>query len=192
MLRHFEQTRPQSQALRLAAVLVATLLTAISARITIETGGPVPFTLQVLTVLLAGMVLGARDGALSQMVYVGLIASGAPLDARALGPAALTGPTAGFLFGFIPAAFVAGWLVEQGLNRWWMRWLAGLAGVAVIYLLGATYLKYSAALSWQAAWTAGVAPFIALDTVKALLAALMTEGGRQLLAHTLDEGLPGA
>ena len=61
MLRPLPQTRDFSLAYRLAAVVVFTLLTAVSARITIPVE-PVPITLQVLIVVLSGLVLGARDG----------------------------------------------------------------------------------------------------------------------------------
>ncbi|MBZ0291805.1 MAG: biotin transporter BioY [Anaerolineae bacterium] len=181
MLRTLPQTRDFSLTYRLAGVAFFTVLTAVAARVTIEIGGPVPLTLQPLAVLLAGLVLGARDGALSQLAYVALIAAGAPIDARMIGTAALFGPTGGFLLGFIAAAFVAGFVVERGANRIWQRWLAGVAGIVVMYLLGVIYLKFYAGLDWQAAWMAGAAPFLLLDLLKALIAAALAESGRALL-----------
>ncbi len=183
MLRTFPITRNNPLAYRLAAVLLFTALTAVAARITIETGGPVPFTLQPLAVLLAGLVLGARDGAMSQLAYVALIAAGAPLDARLLGAAALFGPTGGFLLGFIAAAFVAGWLVEHRADHVWQRWLAGVAGIAVLYLCGVVHLKLYTGLDWGATWAAGAAPFLAPDLLKALIAAGLAESGRALLSR---------
>lgn len=185
MLRNFEQTRELSNAYRLAAVLSLTALTILSARISIEIGGPVPFTLQVLVVLLAGMVLGSRDGALSQVAYVGLIASGLAIDARGLGPAALAGPTGGFLIGFIPAAFITGYLVEIGWNKAVWRWIAGIAGIATLYLIGIPYLKAETGLTWTASWQA-VDVFIIPDLAKAFLAAIATESGRQFLLQYLQ------
>ncbi len=180
MLRTIAQTRDQSRLYRLAGIAFFTVLTIIAARVTIDIG-VVPFTLQPLTVVLSGMVLGWRDGLLSQAIYVGLVAAGMPLDARGLGSAALVGPTAGFLIGFIAAAGVAGWLVEHGGKRVWQRWLAGVAGMAVIYVVGAVVLKAVTGMEWANAWSAGVAPFIVPDMVKALIAAALTEGGRRLL-----------
>jgi biotin transport system substrate-specific component len=188
MLRNFEQTRAIAQWQRLAVILIGTLILALSAKISINIGGPVPFTMQVLAVLLVGMVLGARDGAGSILAYLGLIASGMPIDAWGLGPAAFQGPTAGYLFGFVGAAFIAGWLVESGWNRWWMRWLAGLVALVVIYSCGITVLKYRLGLSWSAAWEVGIEPFILLDVVKALLAATMTESGRRWLTQYFNYG----
>ena len=180
MLRTFPQMRDARLSYRLASIGAFTLLTIISARISIPMQ-PVPFTLQNLAVLLAGLILGSRAGALSQVLYLALIAVGLPVDAKGIGAAALAGPTAGYLFGFVGAAFVAGLLVERGASRMGQRWLAGIAGTAVIYLCGWGVLKAVTGMSWDAAWTAGVAPFIVLDVVKSIIAAALAEGGRALL-----------
>ena len=126
----------------------------------IEFGGAVPFTMQVLVILLAGMVLGARDGAASQIAYLSLIAANLPVDTRMLGIAAFAGPTAGFLVGFPVMAFVAGWLTERGANNVLLRWVAGLVAIAVLYLFGSTWLMSATGMSVQAAWANAVAPFI--------------------------------
>jgi biotin transport system substrate-specific component len=183
MLRTLELTRTDNHLLRMAAIACFTILTIVSAKISIEIGA-VPITMQVLVVLLAGMVLGARDGALSQMSYLILIAAGLPYDARGLGTAALFGPTGGYLIGFVAAAFVAGWIVEKAGARLWQRWVAGVAGVAVIYSCGMIVLKLVTGMTWDAAWTAGVAPFLLLDAIKALLAAGLVESGRALLMRS--------
>lgn len=187
MLRMLPQTRTLALPYRLAGISVFTIVTILAARVTIEIGGPVPFTLQPLAVLLAGMVLGARDGAMSIALYVALIAAGLPYDARGLGTAALAGPTGGFLIGFIGATFVAGFLVERGGVRVWQRWLSGVTGIVVLYALGVIWLKlygdahFTDGMTWAAAWGAGAAPFLLFDLAKALIAAALTEGGRALL-----------
>lgn len=185
MLRTIETTRTDNLSLRLVGIAFFTLLTALAAKMTIEIG-PVPFTMQPLVVLLAGMVLGARDGAASLLAYVMLIATGLPLDARSLGTVALFGPTGGYLVGFVAAAFVAGLLVERSQDRLWQRWLAGIAGIAVIYLFGAAHLLLYTGMDVSAAWTTGVAPFILPDLVKALLAAGLVETTRALLLNRQD------
>jgi len=180
MLRTLPQTRQQSWVYRLAGIAFFTVLTILAARVSIPLD-PVPFTLQPLAVVLSGMVLGWRDGLLSQALYVALIALGLPLDAKGIGSAALVGPTAGFLIGFIGAAGVAGWLVERGGKRVWQRWLAGIVGMIVIYAVGIVVLKTVTGMDWSKAWSVGVAPFIVPDMVKALIAAGLTEGGRRLM-----------
>jgi biotin transport system substrate-specific component len=180
MLRTLPQTRDQSLIYRLAGIAVFTVLTIIAARVSIPLD-PVPFTLQPLAVVLSGMVLGWRDGLLSQALYVALIAAGLPLDAKGIGSAALVGPTAGFLIGFIGAAGVAGWLAELGGKQMWHRWSAGIIGMLVIYVVGALVLKTVTGMDWSKAWNVGVAPFIVPDLVKALIAATLTEGGRRFM-----------
>jgi biotin transport system substrate-specific component len=180
MLRTLPLTRDWSPAYRLAAIAVFTLITILSARVTIPLE-PVPFTMQPFAVLLAGMILGGRDGFLSQLAYVLLIAAGAPLDARGLGAAAFAGGTGGYLIGFVLAAGVVGWLVQSAAPRVVWRWLAGVVGVAVIYLCGMAWLIGVIGLTPQAAWTGGAAPFIPFDLLKALAAAALTESGRRLL-----------
>jgi biotin transport system substrate-specific component len=180
VLRTLPNATLHSQRARLASITVFTLATIVAARLVIPME-PVPFTLQPMAVLLAGMVLGARDGALSQLVYVALIALGLPFDANMRGQAALFGPTGGYLLGFVAAAFVAGLLVERAGSRLWQRWLAGVAGIAVIYAFGVPVLALTRGLTLEQAFIAGAAPFLVPDLAKALLAAALAEGGRKLL-----------
>jgi biotin transport system substrate-specific component len=155
--------------------------TALAARVTIPLPfTPVPITLQVMAMLLAGLVLGARGGALSQVLYLAAIAAGLPLDAYGLGTTALLGPTAGYLVGFAAAAFVTGWLAERLSAKRAGRLVAALSGVAVVYVSGLAWLSVWAG-SLSAAWALGVIPFITVDVAKALLAAAVAESGRRLL-----------
>ncbi|MAS32519.1 MAG: hypothetical protein CL610_00845 [Anaerolineaceae bacterium] len=185
MLRTLEQ-RDFSLTQRLLAVAIFTAVTAVSAQIEVRIGPFVPFTMQVFAALLAGMVLGARDGALSQIIYLLLIRMNLPVASGGVGAAALAGPTAGYLIGFVPAAFVVGWLVEHGAKRAVQRWLAGLVGVAIIYAVGLPTLMGITGLSLPDAWAAGVAPFVGLDLAKAALAVILTEGTRAFLSRWSD------
>ncbi len=176
------QSRSSSPALvRVAAILLFAALTAVSARLTIVLPfTPVPITLQVLIVLLAGLTLGAKDGALSQIVYVTTIAIGLPFDAKGMGSAVFASATAGYLIGFIPAAFTTGWLAERGTrgNRAW-SFAASLIGVAVIYVIGTAWLTIGfLGGDFSRGWALGVTPFIVGDMIKALIAATCAEGAR--------------
>lgn len=159
-------------------------LTAVGARIAIP-WWPVPATLQVFFVLLCGVTLGRKWGAAAQAQYVAAGALGLPIFAGGrAGPAALLGPTGGYLVGFIAAAYVAGWLTEAGTGGALpgrgtgpaRRCAAALAGAATVWLCGWAWLAVWAALGGEraplgAAFTWGVAPFIGLDALKAVAAA---------------------
>ncbi|PJF25004.1 MAG: hypothetical protein CUN53_14985, partial [Phototrophicales bacterium] len=84
MLRTLDFPRVQTANARLIGIVVFALLTVIGARVTVEIGA-VPITLQTLTVVLAGLILGARDGAISQLLYLGMLLINLPVDARMLG-----------------------------------------------------------------------------------------------------------
>jgi biotin transport system substrate-specific component len=180
MLRTFDTLRTNNFSLRLLGIAAFVALMALSAKISFNYGA-VPFTMQVLVVLLSGLVLGSRDGAASQLSYLGLIAAGLPLDSRGLGTGVFFSPTWGYLIGFVLAAYVVGWLSEHGAKAIWQRFAAAAIGIAVIYLFGVPVLKIMVpTMDWQAAWIAGAAPFILLDLGKAVLAVLMVEDSRKL------------
>jgi biotin transport system substrate-specific component len=169
---------------RVAAIGLFAALTALTARITLPLPfTPVPVTLQVMMVLLTGLTLGAKDGALSQIAYVASIALGLPVDAHGLGTAAFASPTAGYLIGFVAGAFVAGYLAERGLhhNRAW-RFFASLAGVGAIYFIGTVWLTVGfLGGDVSHGFTLGVAPFIVIDLIKALIASAAAAGARRWL-----------
>jgi biotin transport system substrate-specific component len=188
MLRTIEQTRDTTLLQRAAGIAVFTLLTIVGARISLEIGA-VPLTLQTLMVFLAGMVLGSRDGALSQVLYVGLIVIGLPLDARGLGPAVFASPTWGYLVGFIPCAFVAGWLVEHSGNRIWQRVVAGLIGSMFSLIPGMIVAKFVKEVPWEIAVNTYLFAFIGVEIAKAIVAGALTEGARLTLLRLLNPTL---
>jgi len=161
------------------AVVGFALLTALAAQITIPLGfTPVPITGQTFAVLLAGGVLGANRGAMSMGLYVALGAIGLPFYAEGAGGwTAATGATAGYLVGFVVAAFVVGKMAEHGQDRKLSTSIpAFLAGTLIIYGIGAGWLAYDLGLPLTAeagessAISLGVAPFLVGDVLKALLA----------------------
>lgn len=149
-------------------------LTAVGAWISIPIP-PVPFTFQVFFVLLAGAVLGSVRGGLSQIVYVLLGAVGLPVFAGGTsGLGALAGPSGGYIFGFVAAAFLIGAL--SGDNPGYGRSLAAMAaGVVVIYALGLAQLMLVTKMGFVPAFTVGVAKFVPFDLLKAAMAAAIVQ-----------------
>lgn len=152
-------------------------LTAVCAQVSVAVPplfSSVPFTLQVFAVLASGAVLGSRRGLLSQVVYLLLGAAGGPVFARFHGGAQiLVGPTAGYLWAFPIAAYLAGWGVEVGgpgpsASR---AWLGLGAGLVCIYALGVAGLMATRTVPTMGrALIVGVYPFVPADLVKAILA----------------------
>lgn len=104
----------------------------------------VPFTLQYMFCALAGMILGSRLGALSQIVYVAIGLMGLPVFAEGGGISYIFKPTFGYLIGFIAAAFVIGKIREKTKELTFLKaFLALLCGLFFIYFFGVAYLYLS-------------------------------------------------
>jgi biotin transport system substrate-specific component len=102
---------------------------------------PVPFTLQTMTVLLAGAFLGSRNGMYSQLAYISAGVIGLPVFAGlTMGPAILFGPTGGYLLAFPFAAFLTGYIIEKNSSLISVA-IAMIAGTLLILLSGALYLS---------------------------------------------------
>ena len=166
-----------SGAVRAAGVMFMIALTAAAAQISFPIPGTaVPFTLQPMIVILAGAALGSRLGAASQMGYLALGIMGLPIFAASpllpQGAARLLGPTGGYLMAYTVAAFVTGLLAERGFDRRISTSIvAMLAGVAVIYAGGLSWLATMHVGNVTLAIAAGAAPFLVADVCKAILAA---------------------
>ena len=153
-------------------------LTAVMAQITIPIP-PVPFTMQVLAVVLSGLLLGPRYGALAQIIYLLLGAIGLPVFAGLKGGLGiLLGPTGGYLISYPFAAAVAGLAAAAMIDAARGRAVAtgtgfGLIALFIIYAVGATWLAVQAGLTPWAALAGGVLPFVLFDVVKVVLASVL-------------------
>ncbi len=177
---------PRSTVNTIALLFGFAMLTALAAQIRIPIPGtPVPITGQTFVVLLAGATVGSRLGAGSQAIYWLLGAIGLPFYANASGGwEAATGATAGYLVGFIAAAWVVGALAERGQDRTVASAVpAFLAGNAIIYLFGVPWLMYSvdAFDTITAALVAGFTPFVVGDLIKVVLAGLLLPAAWKLV-----------
>ncbi len=138
-------------------------------------GTPVPVTGQVFGVILAGVIMGTWGG-ISQLMYIGMGAAGVPWFAGYnYGIGYIAGPTGGYLFGFILAAFFIGFIVDRYLksrNFFSMMLLIFFSIFALIYIPGLIYLYFytGTIFSLTELLTIGVVPFIAADFVKAVFA----------------------
>ncbi len=189
---HLESVRPDSRVARigLAAGLVAcaTVLTALSAQASLTLpGSPIPFTLQPVAVLLAGVLLGGRLGALSQVLYLAAGVAGASAFAWSPvlmpGAARLVGPTGGFLMAFPVAALIAGLVHPRTTTRGaWGAAVAMAAGLAALYAGGIAWASLFVPAASGLGLVAGFVPYAAADLVKVALVAPLVPAVRRALS----------
>ncbi len=171
-------------------IALFTCLTIIGGKISIAVLA-IPFTLQFLVVLLAGILLGARRALLSQALYLLLGLIGLPVFATGGGLAYVLSPSFGFLLGMLVASGLVGFLcdrVDPNRDRLkvWQVLPINLAGQLVVYIFGVTYLFliknfYSGqSMTLFTAIEFGMLPFLLIDTLKSLLAAILGPRLRKL------------
>jgi len=141
---------------------------------------PAPITLQFLFTALAGIMLGSRLGAASQIVYVVLGLVGAPVFTKPSGPSYIFEPTFGYLIGFIISAYVIGKLSENYKNPNFQNLMfACLLGIVAMYAIGVPYLyiilKYVShtSITFMAALRSGFILFIPGDLIKCMVTSII-------------------
>jgi len=133
---------------------------------------PVPLTFQSVTVVAIGLFCGSRLSSYSILLYLlsGLL--GLPVFANgASGPLVFLGPTAGYLIGFLPAAYVSGLLVEKNFaQKWISTFLCSVIGVLPIFLCGIFIL--STLIGLEKAYLLGFKPFLYTELGKLFIVSL--------------------
>ena len=159
----------------LAALFAA--LTAVGAFIRFPLG-TMSVTLQFMFTAMAGVLLGAKWGAVSQAVYVVLGLVGLPVFTMGGGIGYVMQPSFGFLLGLIPTAWVIGRLTAGESGHWRIA-LACLVGLAVLYLIGLPYMYLIMKLYLHKSitvWTAikaGMLVYLPGDAIKIALTVLL-------------------
>jgi len=161
-------------------IVTFAILTAAGAQIEIP-HQPIPFTLQTFFVLLAGGLLGWRNGLLSMTLYVLMGAGGMPVfSGGGFGLLRLLGPSGGYLLSFPIAAALIGALValrprtvdgkggtvRRFLSEYGWLLLSMLAGLLVIFLIGTMQLYAVMMHDWAAAFQSGFLIFSGWDLLK--------------------------
>ncbi len=143
---------------------------------------PVPITAQTLGVMLAGSVLGARRGGLALLLFLAVVAVGAPvLSGGRGGLGVFTGPTAGYLYSWPVAAFVVGLLTQLFWRRYNLAYAMVanvVGGILVIYAIGIPFTAVYADVPLTTSFT-GALLFVPGDLVKAVIASVVAVGVRR-------------
>lgn len=184
--------RARAFAVDAALVLAGVALVALLAKVSFFIG-PVPITGQTLGVIVVGAALGARRGAACLTAYMLVGLAGLPVFAAPVaGPGYVLSPSFGFIIGFVPAAFVAGWFAERAWDRTpWLAFVGFVAASAIPFVIGLPYLAVILAtvlaqpVTLGSVAAAGLWPFIVPGLIKAAFAALLVPAA-WLLVRAVD------
>jgi biotin transport system substrate-specific component len=171
---------------KLALALGVAVLTGMLAQLKVALPwSPVPLTGQTLGVLLAGVLLGTWWGGISMALYAGLGAAGLPwFQGMAGGLAYMSGPTGGYIVGFILAALFLGYFTDKFVKArgfWAMLGLMFFASFVLIYGPGLLQLNIWLSMakgepaSFGQLLMFGAVPFLAGDAIKVVIAALIAK-----------------
>ncbi|MEO0422247.1 MAG: biotin transporter BioY [Pseudomonadota bacterium] len=143
-------------------------------------GTSIPQTLQTLAVLVVGGLFGPFAGVFAVLAYLGLGVAGVPVFADdGVGWARLTGPTAGYLWGFIAGAGLMGfWPARRSLKGLPTLVVGALLAHAII--LAGGWWQLSNTIGYVNAFERGVEPFLIGALAKSAAAALLLWGWRQI------------
>jgi biotin transport system substrate-specific component len=143
--------------------------------------GEVPISLATFAVLLSGILLGAKYGAISQLVYVLLGSVGVPVFAGWTGGIGITlGVTGGYIIGYIPMAFIAGLLYHRfgreasGTRKYIVMFVSMVLATAVLYILGTAWFMAQTGMTLGASLAACVIPFLPGDLIKIVAVMLVS------------------
>lgn len=132
----------------------------------------IPITGQTLAVGIVVTILGTRLGTISVLLYILLGAVGLPVfSGMSGGLGILVGPTGGYIVGFLVTAIIMGLYLDQFGITFVHAIIANIIGMIITLAFGTVWLKIVAEYTWTAAFMGGVAPFIVVGIVKAVLAA---------------------
>jgi biotin transport system substrate-specific component len=163
--------RISSPALRIALPLIGGIAITLASQLRVDLAfTPVPITGQTFAVILWGMLFGARQGAAAAATYLCAGALGLPVFAGFTSLTALWGPTAGYLVGFLPAAWIAGLFADRGLAKSFFGALvAAFTASLPIFILGTPVLALF--VGWESVLMMGVVPFLVGNVIKSVLVA---------------------
>ena len=180
---HFRpQIRKEAVLYDVILIIGASIFIALSAQIAFNVPfSPVPITGQTFAVILTGALLGSRLGSLAVLAYLLEGVSGLPVFAQAqFGIIHLFGPTGGYLIGFVPAAFLTGYLVEYGWGKSVFSALViMIIGTSVIFICGLSVLKLF--FGNNNVLEIGLYPYITGAVIKIALAAVIYRLGWRVI-----------
>jgi biotin transport system substrate-specific component len=163
----------------LGASMIIALFAPVSIRLPFT---PVPIAVQAHVILFISCLLGSKRAAMAVLTFLFQGAIGFPVFAGGTaGIHILSGPTGGYLLGYLVAAFITGYLMERIMHRTPFKVFAAMGlGNLVVYLFGIPWL--SRYIGWELAFILGMLPFLIADLLKLIVATKFLKGLRYLNA----------
>ena len=142
--------------------------------------GPIPVSFSLFAIYLTMYLLGAKLGTLSVLIYLLIGLLGLPVFSNFTGgPQKLFGPTGGFLIGYLPMALLIGLFLDHTqkehltFRRMLLRIVVIFACTLVLYGFGTVWYVFQSGTDFLAALSVTVLPFLPIDLIKNVLAALL-------------------
>ena len=143
-----------------------------------------PLALQTLIVNLTGYVLNAKQAFMTMLVYLLVGLAGVPVfTGGSAGPGKLFGPTGGYIIGFLFTAVFLAYFIGEKYSFKRYALLGCVIGIPLIYVFGVVQLKLITGMGWDKAIMTGALPFIPLDIVKCLAAAVIAGPINRIFAN---------
>lgn len=143
-----------------------------------------PLALQTLIVNLTGYVLNAKQAFMTMLVYLLVGLAGVPVfTGGSAGPGKLFGPTGGYIIGFLFTAVFLAYFRGEKYSFKCYALLGCVIGIPLIYVFGVVQLKLITGMGWDKAIMTGALPFIPLDIVKCLAAAVIAGPINRIFAN---------
>lgn len=160
---------------KLVLIALMTAITCIFAPLAIPIPvSPVPISLTNLVIMISIYVLGFKDATISYIVYLLLGLVGLPVFSGFTGGLGkLAGPTGGYLIGFIFLSLIAGLFVDKFPKNRILAVVGMIIGMAITYIFGTEWLAIQLKMTFVAALSVGVIPYLAGDAVKIIIAIIV-------------------
>jgi len=135
----------------------------------------VPINLALISVYLSGILLGAKYGSLSMLLYILIGAIGVPVFAGLMGGVGvLFGKTGGYIIGYVVAAFLIGFLSKRTGYTFFRLLAVTAVGTLACYFVGTLWFMFVTKINLWTSLAYCVFPFILGDLVKMALASALT------------------
>ncbi len=162
-----ENTDKKIKTADLVMIALFAAITAVLSQIAIPMPTQVPVTLQTFAVALCGYCLGAKKGTAAILIYILLGAVGIPVFTGFKGGiACIASFTGGFIYGFLPFAFISG----IPLNSKAARILLGMAGLLVLHFFGVLHYSILTSNGFTESFLLVSAPYLVKDAISVVLA----------------------